>query len=382
MRTAHRTFGHDDQSTFHAQCSAPHSSAHKLYSSSKLSLSMSKVDRTETRESNEPLSSTKRFSGTTSSHGKSNPFNSVNTTNSPAVASPTTAGASSAFGLGSGAFASFGGGAKTPKTPGTAFDFSRTGQQDRKEQISDRDDRDSKKPGIRKTQSTLRQAASGGSLRSESTPASVSALESSWPLKHGWVMHYRPPTGKHSDYEKSIMPICKVDTAPGFWTVYSHLKRPSSLPTVSDYHFFKEGIRPVWEDEENRRGGKWTMRVKKGVADRYWEDLLLAMIGEQFAEASDEVCGAVVSVRSGEDVFSIWTKNDGGRNIKIRETIKRVLSLPADTNLAFRSHDESITQRHAADQARQEKAAHQAGNDKRKAATNEGQRKVFEEARS
>ena len=124
---------------------------------------------------------------------------------------------------------------------------------------------------------------------------------------------------------------------------------------MSDYHFFKDGIRPVWEDEENKQGGKWIMRLKKGVADRYWEDLLLALIGDQFAEASEEVCGAVVSVRSGEDVFSIWTKNNGGRNVKIRETIKRVLSLPLDTSLQWRSHDESITQRNAADQARQDK---------------------------
>jgi translation initiation factor 4E len=109
-----------------------------------------------------------------------------------------------------------------------------------------------------------------------------------------------------------------MGTAQQFWKVYTHLKRPSSLPAVSDYHFFKEGIRPVWEDDENKRGGKWIMRLKKGVSDRYWEDLLMAMVGDQFAEAGEEVCGMVLSVRSGEDVFSIWTKNDGGRNIKIR----------------------------------------------------------------
>jgi len=129
----------------------------------------------------------------------------------------------------------------------------------------------------------------------------------------------------------------------------------------------------VWEDEENKRGGKWTMRLKKGVADRYWEELLLALVGDQFAEASEEVCGAVVSVRSGEDVFSIWTKNDGGRNVKIRETIKRVLSLPADTNLQFRSHDESIIQRNAVDQARQDKAGTgQLNSDKRRSTLNSG----------
>jgi translation initiation factor 4E len=120
------------------------------------------------------------------------------------------------------------------------------------------------------------------------------------------------------DYEESIKPLCRIETIPNFWAVYVHCKRPSMLPHVSDYHFFREGIRPVWEDDANNKGGKWILRLKKGVADRYWEDLLLAMVGDQFMEASDEVCGAVISVRAQEDVLSIWTKNDGGRNIKIR----------------------------------------------------------------
>lgn len=32
------------------------------------------------------------------------------------------------------------------------------------------------------------------------------------------------------------------------------------------------------------------------------------MIGEQF-DCGDEICGAVVNVRSGQDKISIWTKN-------------------------------------------------------------------------
>jgi len=109
-----------------------------------------------------------------------------------------------------------------------------------------------------------------------------------------------------------------MSTVENFFDVYRCMKKPSRLPTVSDWHFFKDGIRPFWEDEENKKGGKWIIRVKKGVADRYWEDLLFALVGEQFGEAGEEVCGAVVSARNGEDVFSIWTKNDGGRNVKIR----------------------------------------------------------------
>ena len=129
----------------------------------------------------------------------------------------------------------------------------------------------------------------------------------------------------------------------------------------------------MWEDEENKRGGKWIIRLKKGVSDRYWEDLLFAIVGDQFAEAGDEVCGAVLSIRSGEDVLSIWTRIDGGRNIKIRqgvssihsrssadyhsETIKRLLAFPSDTNIIWKSHDDSIAQRSAIDQARHEKGS-------------------------
>ncbi|EME81636.1 uncharacterized protein MYCFIDRAFT_78904 [Pseudocercospora fijiensis CIRAD86] len=265
---------------------------------SKLNLS-TKSDSRETHDH----PSARRFNSSSGSI-KNNPF-------SPgSVASPTSTG-SSAFGLGGGAF-SFGS-AKTPKTPGATFDIGKAG--------------------------------------SASSKAPVEEL----PLKDTWVVYYRPPTSKNSDYEKSIQPLCKIHTVQAFWKVYTHLQRPSKLPTVSDYHLFKAGIRPVWEDDSNKKGGKWTMRLKKGVADRYWEELFMALIGDQFMEAGEEVCGAVVSVRSGEDVISVWTKNDGGRNVKIRETIKRVLSLPPDTNLQWRSHDESIVQRDQVDKARQEK---------------------------
>lgn len=302
---------------------------------SKLNLST----KSDSRD-NHDHPSARRFNSSSGSI-KNNPF-------SPgSIASPTSTG-SSAFGLGGGAF-SFGS-AKTPKTPGATFDIGKASGE--KKDSSEEDKKESRRPPPpRKSQSNIRAPSSIPEAASTSSKAPVEEL----PLKDTWVVYYRPPTSKNSDYEKSIQPLCRIPTVQAFWKVYTHLRRPSILPTVSDYHIFKAGIRPVWEDDSNKKGGKWTMRLKKGVADRYWEELLLALIGDQFMEAGEEVCGAVVSVRSGEDVISVWTKNDGGRNVKIRETIKRVLSLPPDTNLQWRSHDESIVQRDQVDKARQEK---------------------------
>lgn len=265
-------------------------------STSKLSLSMG-GDNKDTNKLDSPrnISNSRRL-GDSSSHSKSNPFNAISplTTNSP------SAGASSAFGLGSGAFASFGS-AKTPRTPGAGGSFDLNGR--------DKVEKDTVPEGTSEKEKSKTQI---------STATTSKPPTSDNPLKSTWTLFYRPPTSKYSDYEKSTLKLASISTVENFWTIYSHLKRPSQLPSVSDYHIFKEGIRPVWEDEANKRGGKWIVRLKKGVADRYWEDLLLAIVGDQFMEAGEEVCGAVLSVRSGEDVLNVWTKNDGGRNVKIR----------------------------------------------------------------
>lgn len=225
--------------------------------------------------------------------------------------------ASTAFGLGSGAFASFGS-AKTPKTPGNPFEQALGAAAKTPTAEKSAKEGGLSKPAAGKpSNSALAEPKAGAS--GPGTRGSASA--NSHPLRHSWVFWFRPPISKangYIEYEKTLHPMATCETVEEFFEIYRHLNRPSTLPLVSDYHMFKKGVRPIWEDEENKKGGKWIVRLKKGVADRYWEDLLLALIGDQFFEASDEVCGAVLSVRNGEDILSIWTRTDGGRVLKIR----------------------------------------------------------------
>ena len=66
------------------------------------------------------------------------------------------------------------------------------------------------------------------------------------------------------------------------------------------YHVFKQGIKPTWEDPSNARGGAWIVRLRKGLAARFWEELLLAMVGEQF-ESGNEVEHALRTRRAAGD---------------------------------------------------------------------------------
>lgn len=147
----------------------------------------------------------------------------------------------------------------------------------------------------------------------------------------------------HQTYDQNLRLIGTFNSVESFWTLYSYLVRPSELSSYSDFHLFKDGIKPMWEDEANKEGGKWIVRLKKGLASRFWENLILAILGEQFM-VGDEICGAVVSIRVHEDIISVWnrTASDQGTTVRIRDTLRRILNLPLNTIMEYKTHNDSL----------------------------------------
>lgn len=155
-----------------------------------------------------------------------------------------------------------------------------------------------------------------------------------------------------SQYDFSLKKIGRFASVEQFWALYSHLVRPSDLNSPSDFFVFKDGIKPMWEHkvkwiiqkynllvlshsflpflQGNRDGGQWLVRLNKGLAARCWENLILAILGEQF-DVGDEICGAGVSMRQKKDCISLWNKNCSDHELteRIRDTLRKVLNLPA-----------------------------------------------------
>lgn len=136
----------------------------------------------------------------------------------------------------------------------------------------------------------------------------------------------------------------------------------------SDYHLFKEGVRPEWEDIQNKHGGKWSYQFKdkRSVAiDDVWLHVMLAAIGETLEEENDgEVMGVVVNVRKGFFRVGVWTRTIGksipgggdgdvaggkgrpterGQEIlkNIGRKFKEVLTIPANEAVEFSGHTDS-----------------------------------------
>ncbi|ORX73550.1 translation initiation factor eIF4e [Linderina pennispora] len=154
---------------------------------------------------------------------------------------------------------------------------------------------------------------------------------------------HRAPGEKITDYESAMIRLASFGTVEGFWGVYSHLLRPNQVPTITDYHLFRDSVRPVWEDPANMNGGKWMIRLRKGLATRLWERLAMAVVGDVF-DVGDEVCGIVLSIRNSEDILSLWNRTavDAKTNVHIRDIIKQVLEVPAETIMEYKAHNDSL----------------------------------------
>ena len=76
------------------------------------------------------------------------------------------------------------------------------------------------------------------------------------------------------------------------------------MPYGTGLHVFIQGIKPVWEDPQLVNGARFTIKSPKSHCSKYWEDLLLAMIGEQFPE--NLVAGLVLNLKPQFDKIAVW----------------------------------------------------------------------------
>ncbi|KIJ55681.1 hypothetical protein M422DRAFT_151262 [Sphaerobolus stellatus SS14] len=185
-----------------------------------------------------------------------------------------------------------------------------------------------------------------GVINGTGSPHSVHPLRNTWVF---WFRQQRTPS-KVVDYESGIKRIASFASIESFWSLFTHLQPPSILQPTTDYLLFHSGVRrPVWEDPLNLQGGKWIIRLKKGVSDRLWEDLVCAVVGDQFADDGEsngegvppgpEVSGCTISVRNSEDILTVWNKGtDPKVKERIRDTIKKVLNLPAGIIMEYKTN--------------------------------------------
>ncbi|KAJ1959014.1 eukaryotic translation initiation factor 4E [Dipsacomyces acuminosporus] len=133
------------------------------------------------------------------------------------------------------------------------------------------------------------------------------------PLNSRWTLWFDNPSKRTStsSWTANLKEIVTVANVEDFWGVYNNIAIATDLPNGSNYHLFRKGIKPMWEDSANTNGGKWGFQFQRSIGEKvneHWLHTLLACIGEAF-DSSDDVCGAVFSNRKNCFRIAVWTRN-------------------------------------------------------------------------
>eukprot|EP00013_Stygamoeba_regulata_P023764 CAMPEP_0177647210 /NCGR_PEP_ID=MMETSP0447-20121125/10180_1 /TAXON_ID=0 /ORGANISM="Stygamoeba regulata, Strain BSH-02190019" /LENGTH=239 /DNA_ID=CAMNT_0019149783 /DNA_START=147 /DNA_END=866 /DNA_ORIENTATION=- len=175
------------------------------------------------------------------------------------------------------------------------------------------------------------------------------SLEVLHPLQHTWVLWYDSSRGKSNQqtWGDNLKKISTFSTVEDFWRLYNNICTASNIGPSSNYHLFKKGIDPAWEDPVNLKGGKWIFpsptKARAARLDTFWLWTVLACIGENFEE-SEDVCGAVVSIRKQQDKICLWTRSAHNQavSMSIGRQWKMLLELEPTQTLGYQVHADAM----------------------------------------
>ncbi|XP_075516490.1 eukaryotic translation initiation factor [Primulina tabacum] len=167
-------------------------------------------------------------------------------------------------------------------------------------------------------------------------------------LERKWTFWYDKPK-QGAAWGSSLRKGYTFDTVEEFWCLYDQIFRPSKLPGNADFHLFRAGVEPKWEDPECASGGKWTVtsnNTKKADLDDMWLETLMALIGEQFDDAN-EICGVVANVRQKQDKLSLWTKTAANEALQMGIGRKWKEIIDVTDKIYYNFHDDAKRERSA-----------------------------------
>jgi translation initiation factor 4E len=167
------------------------------------------------------------------------------------------------------------------------------------------------------------------------------------PLQNSWTLWYDNSTNAKNDqdWEQSLKPVYTFSTVEDFWCMWNNIRPASEIKLGCNYHLFKEGISPKWEDPHNVKGGKWIVLIsseeRPNRLDQLWLYTVLACIGEDFVD-SDEICGCVMSIRNSLNRIALWLRisDDDQIVLRIGRRYKELLGIT--TSVYFELHSDRM----------------------------------------
>ncbi|CAO3691204.1 unnamed protein product [Rhizopus microsporus] len=135
-------------------------------------------------------------------------------------------------------------------------------------------------------------------------------FDSALPLAVPCTFYFTDNSSKQADsYLDSVKSLFDCDTVWNFvcrWRLYKETcqKKPSQLALNQNIFCFVQGVKPMWEDPINKKGGRLNIQVNLKLLDEVFESILFAFVGAGLIMLG--TVGVAVSKRYRGDRIELW----------------------------------------------------------------------------
>ena len=129
-----------------------------------------------------------------------------------------------------------------------------------------------------------------------------------------------------SGYKK----IYTINTIKDFWDIYNNINLIEELNNLHLY-FMRDNVTPIWEDNNNKNGGAWSILVNSDNAFELWEKLSVDLVSETIF--NNNINGISINQKNNIFIIKIWNNN---KNLKNNTTLPSYLN--GYGNIIYKPH--------------------------------------------
>lgn len=142
------------------------------------------------------------------------------------------------------------------------------------------------------------------------------------PLSDNWVIWFHKVDDDKwgIDSYQELYTLTDLEDFHAMFNTFFNLEEKMTA-NAGMFFLMREGVKPLWEDEQNRRGGMWSYKVPKKEGERLksdhvWKDLVAASVGNTLTKDPADmkyINGISISPKLDNCIFKIWN-NDSRKN--------------------------------------------------------------------
>ncbi|CEL99637.1 unnamed protein product [Vitrella brassicaformis CCMP3155] len=181
-------------------------------------------------------------------------------------------------------------------------------------------------------------------------------------LEQKWAIWFDPGAKSKkvghdaSRYESNLCEMGSFETVEDYWRFWNNIDL-KKLPKFSNISVFRDGVKPIWEDEHNEDGGRWVIRAFSAEDSQdFYTRLVLSMIGMQLT-GHDEMNGAVLSIRPRGNTIALWNATVDSSlfevvDLELRSIFGKDDGFNQDVDIEYRDHQGAMQHNEASVQSK------------------------------